>query len=59
MIKTLAQIEIKKGDRSYQFILSNDSPLGECFDVLSDMRAIVYQKIVEAQQAEDKKEEAV
>lgn len=45
MIKTLAIIEISKESRKYQLILSPESPLGECFDVLTEMRAEILTRI--------------
>ena len=34
-------IEVVKGEKTYRLIMENDSPLGECFDVLCDMRGQV------------------
>lgn len=47
MIKTLSIIEISKETRKYQLILSPDSPLGECFDVLTEMRSEILKIINE------------
>ena len=57
MIKTFASIEILKGERKYNLILENDSPLGECFDVLCEMKAEVLAVINKNEQvAKDAKE---
>ena len=47
MIKTLSILEISKESRKYQLILSPDSPLGECFDVLTEMRSDILKLINE------------
>jgi hypothetical protein len=47
MIKNKLLLEIVKGDRTYQMVLSPDSPLGECFDVLSEMRGYILDRIIE------------
>ena len=57
MIKTLTVIEVEKNERTYQLIVSPDSPLGEIFDVLTEMRALVVQKIEEACKEAPKPEE--
>lgn len=48
MIKNQTILEIKKNDRIYQLSLSADSPLGEVFDVLTEMRGFVIDRIREA-----------
>lgn len=57
MIKTQTILEIRKGDRDYKLLLSPDSPIGEVYDVLSEMRAFCLQKINDAQAAEQPKQE--
>lgn len=52
MIKNQTILEIKKGDRIYQLHLSSESPLGEVFDVLTEMRGFVLKKLEEASQTE-------
>lgn len=59
MVKNLTCLEIKKGERIFRLTLDADSPLGECFDVLSEMRAFVVQKIQEAEQQTKQVEEPV
>lgn len=58
MIKQQAILEIKKDDRTYQFHLSPDSPLGEVFDILCEMRAFVINRLNEASKSEVKTDEA-
>lgn len=41
-------LKVEKGSRLYELHLSNDSPLGEVFDTLTDMRAYVLQKMQES-----------
>ena len=50
MIEGRTQIEIKKGDRSYRLNIAPDSPLGELYDVVSEMRGIIYNKIKEVEE---------
>lgn len=50
MIKNLTVIEIAKESREYHLILSPDSPLGEIFDVLTEMRSIILERIKEIDQ---------
>jgi len=52
MIKTLLTLEISKESRKYQLILSQDSPLGEIFDVITEMRSFVLHKINDAVKTE-------
>jgi hypothetical protein len=56
MIKNQVVFEIKKGDRNYQLLISSDSPLGELFDVLTEMRSYVVKRIEDASSAEKEKE---
>ena len=41
--KTL--IEVKKGERIYSLQCPSDSPLGECFDALTELRAYILERI--------------
>jgi len=50
MIKTKSILEVKIGERIYNFECYPDSPLGECFDALSQMRGYVLNKMVESNQ---------
>lgn len=47
MISNVSKIEIKIGERIYQFLCNIDSPIGEVHDALSAMKGIVVQKIQE------------
>jgi septum formation topological specificity factor MinE len=55
MIKAITSLEVVKGERRYQLILSNDSPLGECFDVLCEMKAHVLSVINQFEAEKEKK----
>lgn len=56
MLKNQAILEVKKGDKIYRMELENDSPLGECFDVLSMMQAYILERIqCAAKQLEEQK----
>lgn len=45
MMKQKISLEISKNEKVYQLVLDPDSPLGECFDVLTQLRAYVFEKI--------------
>lgn len=49
MIKQNTQLQIKKGERLYQFLLDHDAPLGEIHDALTEMKLMVIQKIVDSE----------
>lgn len=57
MIKNKIFLEVKRAERVYQLSLDPDSQLGECFDVLSEMRAYVIEKLNEAEKSSQKPEE--
>jgi len=57
MINNKIQFELKKNERSYQLIISPDSPLGELYDVLSEMRGYVFNRLKEAEEQDKKTEE--
>ena len=59
MIKTLTVLEKIKESREYRLILSPDSPLGECFDVLTEMRADVLKIINDVEKKEEKPEQVI
>lgn len=50
MIKTKTVLEVKIGERIYEFSMSPDSPLGELFDAISQIRGLIIQKINESQE---------
>ena len=45
MLKNKAVLEVKIGERSYSLELSNDSPLGEAYDAITQMRSYVVERI--------------
>jgi hypothetical protein len=49
MLKNNTVLEIKIGERNYQFYCSPDSPLGELYDVLHQMKSFIVQKILDAE----------
>jgi hypothetical protein len=48
MLKQSAMLEVKIGDRVYQFNLPSDAPLGEAHDAIFQMRSFIVDKINEA-----------
>lgn len=59
MLKTSAILEVKKNDRIYQFSLPADSPIGEIFDVLCEMRGFVFSKMETVQNVDKPKAEQI
>ena len=53
MINNKTTLEIKIEERIYQFLCDSNCSLGEVYDVLSRMKNFVYQRIKEAQKAEN------
>lgn len=47
--KAKAVVEVKKGDRIYSFHCENNSPLGEIYDAMSEMRAAIVHSINESE----------
>jgi hypothetical protein len=58
MISNLTKIEIKNGERFYQFLCSVDSPIGEVHDALTAMKNMVVQRIMEADKPDEPKGES-
>jgi hypothetical protein len=52
MLKNQAILEIVVGPRVYQLLLHQDSPLGECFDALTEMRHYIVERIKKAEEEE-------
>lgn len=52
MIKNKTIIEAKVGERTYQMECFPESPLGEVYDALNQMRAYVIERIVDQQKSE-------
>lgn len=48
MLKHVVNLEVVKGERKYLFSLLPDSPLGEVYDVLFEMRNFVVEKLNES-----------
>lgn len=57
MIKQKVVLEVKVGERSYSMECYADSPLGEIYDALTQMKSFIVGKVVEAQKAEEKPKE--
>lgn len=45
MLKNKAVLEVKIGERIYSLELSSDSPLGEAYDAITQMRTYVIDRI--------------
>ncbi|HEY3527464.1 MAG TPA: hypothetical protein VGK47_14810 [Nitrososphaeraceae archaeon] len=58
MIKNHIVFEIKKDERNYQLLMNCDSPLGEIHDVLSEMKSVIVQKMIEADKNKTSHEES-
>lgn len=58
MIKTVAKLEHKIGDRVYQFICDHDAPLGEVHDALTKFRSHVVGVINSVEKDSEKSKEA-
>lgn len=43
-------LELHKGERLYQFILANDSPLGECMDALDQWQQHIVDLRIKAKE---------
>ena len=54
MLKNYVCLEVKKNERIYRFNCENESPLGETYDVLTEMLAYVCEKIKEVQMSQKK-----
>lgn len=57
MIKNKTVLEITIGERNYELLVSSDSPLGELYDAISQMRVFVINKINEQAATEQPKSE--
>lgn len=58
MIKNLATLEVKIGEKAYKLLCEADSTWGEVHDVLYQMKSFVVQKINEAHQSDVASREA-
>jgi hypothetical protein len=52
MIKSKTILEVKTGERVYEFTCPPDTPLGEAHDALCQMKAYVIERITEQQKKE-------
>lgn len=53
MIRNLTNIEFQgKNGKIYRFLCDEDSPLGEIFDIICQMKYVIVQKIFEAEEAQ-------
>ncbi len=48
MIKNMIHLQCKPSERVYEFICSQDSPLGEIHDVLCQMKSEIVKRISES-----------
>lgn len=53
--KLKAIIEVKKGDRTFAFECENNTPLGEIFDSINEMRAVIVHAINDSAKQEQQK----
>jgi hypothetical protein len=53
MLSHQVKLEVKIGERTYQFVCGNDSPVGEVHDALASMKSFVVQRIQDADKAPD------
>jgi hypothetical protein len=58
MIKQKTTLEIEKEKRRYTFECEPDSPLGEIYDVLTQMKAYVTQTILDLEAKSKSEQEA-
>lgn len=59
MIKNKTALQVKKGERIYEFNCDPDSPIGELYDALFEMQAYVVGRIQASQpKPEEPQEEA-
>ena len=56
MIKNISALEVVKEDRVYRVYVENNSPLGEVFDALTQMRTYVFE-CIKAHEEESKKQD--
>jgi hypothetical protein len=56
MIENRVHLTIKKGERVYSLNIGVDSPLGEIYDVLSEMRGDIFNRIKQVEEDQKKAE---
>ena len=57
MLENIVQLKIVREDRPHLYILPNNTSLGEAFDVLSEMRNIIIEKIKEHETQNERQNE--
>jgi uncharacterized spore protein YtfJ len=55
MLENIAQLKVVRDDRSHIYSLPNKTSLGEAFDVLSEMRNFIIEKIKEHETQNERK----
>lgn len=56
MLKQQVSFDVMRNDRVYRISCDPDSPLGELYDALNEMRSFVIQKILDEQKSQEPKE---
>jgi hypothetical protein len=56
MLKNKINLEINKEDRVYNFECDPTAPLGEIYDVLTQMKSFILEKISEAEKISNENE---
>lgn len=59
MIKQKTVLEVKRNERVYELECSANSPLGELFDVLMEMKGYCVERMVAAQKEEQENAQQV
>ena len=50
MLKNITKLEMQIGEKTFQFLCDNDSPIGAVHDALTAMKSYIVHKINEADQ---------
>lgn len=56
-LRNRTTLEVKVGDRTYSMDCNSDSPLGEVYDALTQMRSYIVERITTQSDNEKKAEE--
>jgi hypothetical protein len=51
MAENINGLKVKNGNRAYYLVCDQDAPIGDIYDALFHMQAVVIQKINESQEA--------
>lgn len=57
MLKNIAKLEVKIGERLYHFFCDQDSPIGEIHDAITQMKGFVVNRILEVHESQKPKDE--